>query len=676
MQAGPATGPAESEAGGSAERLADVRGAASRVQRGPITLLRRFAPGRRFLAFLTAGALFLSAAAGPSAAFELFGLKFFEPDDDKVAVVPDAQPYTLDFSVPGADDELVEAIEQASALVREAERPPPGTAGLLARARGDYGRILAALYATGRYGGTIRILVQDAPVESLRPDVVLPDPVPVSVTVEPGPVFRFGEIVIDGLPPAVMTEEDEEALELDDWELVEGEEARSGAILAAEGRLVEVWRQRAYPKAAVPVRNVVADHATNTVDVSLAVRPGPPAQLGVVGVTGTERMDAEFVRYMTGIAPGEPYDPDTLERARERLQRLGVFSSVAVEEDAAVGADGILPIMFRVSERKRRVIGGGAAYSTLEGATLEAYWMHRNLFGRAESLRFDASVSRIGAEEFSGLNYLLATTFRKPGVFTPDADFTLRLAGEREFVETYESRTVSAKAGFERQFTEELRGSIALNVEYSEIEDAFGRNEYAIVSLPGRLDYDGRDNKLDPTEGLRGTFDAEPLVDVAGSTVALVARGSLSGYLSLAEDDRMVLAARGALGSIVGGELEDIPATRRFYLGGGGSIRGYEYRTVGPQRRGEVVGGLSFWETSLEMRFRLTEQIGLVPFIDAGAAYEDSFPSFAEGVRFGAGLGLRYHTPLGPLRLDVATPLNPRSGDPSVALYVGLGQAF
>ncbi len=513
-------------------------------------------------------------------------------------------------------------------------------------------------------------------MESLRPDVVLPDPVPVAVTVEPGPVFSFGEIAIDGLPQGAMTEEDEDALELDDWELVEGEEARSGAILTAEGRLVEVWRQRGYPKAAVPSRQVVADHATQTVDVNLSVHPGPPAQLGVVGVTGTERMDAEFTRYMTGIEPGEPYDPDTLKRARERLQRLGVFSSVAVEEAAAVGPDGILPVTFRVSERKRRVIGGGASYSTLEGATLEAYWMHRNLFGRAESLRFDAAVSRIGAEELSGLNYLLATTFRKPGVFTPDTDFTLRLAGEREFVETYESLTVSAKAGFDRQFTEELKGSIALNVEYAEVEDAFGENEYMIVSLPGRLEYDGRDNKLDPTEGLRGTLDAEPLVDFAGSTVALVARGSLSGYLSLAEDDRMVLAARGALGSIVGGDLEDIPATRRFYLGGGGSIRGYEYRTVGPRLGDEVVGGLSFWEASLEMRFRLTRQIGLVPFVDAGAAYEDSFPDFAEGVRLGAGLGLRYHTPLGPLRLDVATPLNPRDNDPSVAFYVGLGQAF
>jgi translocation and assembly module TamA len=138
----------------------------------------------------------------------------------------------------------------------------------------------------------------------------------------------------------------------------------------------------------------------------------------------------------------------------------------------------------------------------------------------------------------------------------------------------------------------------------------------------------------------------------------------------------VVLAGRAALGSIIGGSLEDIPANRRFFLGGGGSIRGYEYRSVGPRFGDEVVGGLSFWEASVETRFRVTERIGIVPFLDAGAAYPESIPDFSEDIRVGAGLGLRYNTGLGPLRFDVAVPLTPQADDPSVAFYVGLGQAF
>ena len=641
---------------------------------GPAILLRN----ARLLAPAAGVLLLVSAALAPAFAFEIFGRKFFEAnDDEEVAVVPDAQPYTLDLTVEGGDEDLTEAIRKASALVREENRPPPpGTAGLLARARGDYGRIVAALYANGRYGGTIDIRVQGQPVDSIRPDVELPDPVPVSVRVEPGPVFRFGKIRIDGLPQAQMTREDRRALDLDSWELKEGAEARSGAILDSEGRLIDLWQQRGHPTAGVPTREIVADHRNQTVDVTLVVEPGPAAALGPVAITGTERMNPEFVRWMTGIRPGEPYDPDTLERARGRLQRLGVFSSVSLVEDEVVGADGLLPVTFNLSERKRRVVGGGASYSTVEGATLEAYWMHRNLFGRAESLRFDASVSRIGAEDLGGLNYAAATTFRRPGVFTPDTDFTLQLAGKREFVDTYESRVVSAKAGFEHRFSEELTASVLANVERSYVEDAFGDNQYLIVSLPAQLDYDGRDNKLDPTEGLRGTIHAEPLLELERSTLALAARGSLSGYRSFGEDDRMILAGRLAFGSIVGGSLEDIPANRRFFLGGGGSIRGYEYRSVGPRIDDEVVGGLSFWEASAEMRFRIAKNIGLVPFIDAGTAYEDPIPDFSEEIRVGAGVGLRYFTPLGPLRLDVATPLTRQEGDPNIALYVGLGQAF
>ena len=431
-------------------------------------------------------------------------------------------------------------------------------------------------------------------------------------------------------------------------------------MIETESRLIKVWRQRGHPKAAIVTRDVIADHRNSTVDVTLNVEPGPVASLGEPLVTGTDRVDPEFARYMTGIRPGEQYDPQKIARSRQRLQDLGVFASVSVEEGAGVGPDGVLPLTFVLTERKRHLIGAGASYSTIDGATLEGYWMHRNLFGHAESLRLDAELSGIGADDLEDFSYELATTFRRPGVFTPNTDATLKLEAEREDVDPYESTSFSGKVGLEHRFSPELLGSTALNGELDEIDDAFGNNEYLLVSLPSKLDYDGRDNRLDPTRGFRAILEAEPFADIKAGTLALVSEGGLAGYYGIGAEDRLVFAARGSLGTIVGGDIEEIPATRRFFLGGGGSIRGYEYRSVGPRENGEVVGGLSFFETSLELRFRVTDTIGIVPFIDAGAAYLDPIPDFSEEVRVGAGVGLRYYTPLGPLRLDVAVPLNPR----------------
>ncbi len=634
-----------------------------------------FVPGRRFLALLTAVMLFVVSASLPALAFELFGRKFFEKND-ATAVVPDAKPYTLEVKVADGDRDLEKAIRNASALARDLKKPPPGTAGLIARARGDYGRIVAALYGRGYYGGTIVITIEGQRAETLRPDATLPDKASVAISVDPGPLFKFGKITVDGMLPEPLTRREAKALDRKEWELEEGAVARSGAVLFAERRLIEAWRFHGHPKAAIAKREVIADHRTNLVDVTLVVAPGPQARFGEVTVTGTERIDPQYARFMTGITPGEPYDPNKLERARKRMQDIGVFASVGIVEGDTVGPDGLMPITFNLTERKRHLIGGGVSYATVDGATLEGYWMHRNLFGHAESLRFDAAVSRIFANDFTDLSYDLATTFRRPGVFTPDTDATLRLSAQREFVDTYESRTVAGRAGFEHRFNQKLTLSSAVNVEWDRIEDAFGRNRFLLVSLPTRLDYDARDNKLNPTEGLRGTLDAEPFTDILSGTVAVVAQGTISGYYAVGGNDRIVFAARGSAGSIVGADVQDVPATRRFYLGGGGSIRGYEYRSVGPKVGSDVIGGLSFLEASFEMRVRVTDTIGVVPFVDVGAAYDNPLPDFNEEFRIGAGIGLRYHTPLGPLRFDVAVPINRKSGDPHFAFYVGLGQSF
>jgi len=188
--------------------------------------------------------------------------------------------------------------------------------------------------------------------------------------------------------------------------------------------------------------------------------------------------------------------------------------------------------------------------------------------------------------------------------------------------------------------------------------------------------YDNRDNRLNPTSGFRVLAYAEPSYDIMSGAAFLKLKGEGAAYQSLDTASKFVLAERVVLGSIVGTSLEHVPADRRFYSGGGGSVRGYAYQGIGPKDiDNQPIGGLSFFETSVEMRIALTDTIGIVPFVDAGTVSTKSTPDFSD-MKVGAGVGLRYITPFGPLRIDAALPLNRDRGDPRFGIYAGIGQAF
>ncbi len=618
----------------------------------------------------------LCTPASPAAAFELFGLRLFEPPAGQSEIVENPQTYEASIRFVGESDRDVEkAVKSASALVRQQPRPPSGTAGLLGRARGDLRRILAALYGQARYGGAIAIMIGGKPIQSVSAAVALPDAVPVEIVVTPGPVFQFGSIRIDQAPDfaSAHTSSLKTPSELG---LIRGAPARSSVILAAEASLVDGWRQLGHPKAAIVSRDIVADHRAKTLDVTIAVQPGPLSAFGAVSVRGTERMNPAFVARQSGLEAGKRYDPDDLETARDRLHRLEVFRSVTFAE-ADVVTGGFLPIDIEVRERKPRVFGAGVAYSTVDGGQLEAYWIHRNLFGQAERLKIEGLVGGLASTEGDTPDYRLAATLTKPGVFTPDTDVTFKVSGFREETDNVVERTVKAEAGLTHRFSNTLTGSAGVAIEQSEITDAFGTNSFTILSLPSELVRDTRDNATNPTSGYRAGVTVEPFTDIRSGTTAVRATAFASAYRALDSDGRVVLAGRALAGSVNGAGLMAIPENRRFFAGGGGSVRGYGYRNIGVPGPGDtIVGGRSLVEGSLELRARITEAIGIVPFVDAGAVSASSGLSGFGDLKVGAGVGIRYHTPLGPIRADIAVPLDPGPDDPDWGLYVGIGQAF
>ncbi|WP_309086064.1 autotransporter assembly complex family protein [Chelativorans sp.] len=616
-------------------------------------------------------------APAPALALEIFGLRLFERDRPEDEVIGTPQPYTVDFVVQGEEDGIERTLRRASRLWGGRDEPASGAAGLIATARGDYRRLLNALYADARYGGTISITIDGREAADLPPDAELASPAAVRVSIDPGPLFHFAEAGIVNQAPPARNRRDRVENPVDEGFRI-GEPARSGVIIGAGQLAEEAWRQQGHAKATVVERRVTAEHPSNTIDAELVVDPGRYAVFGPVSVTGTERMDPGFVARQTGIQPGKEYDPDDLREARDNLTRLDVFRSARVQEAETIGPDGTLPIQVILQERLPRRFGAGGSFSTVDGLGLEAFWLHRNLFGRAERLRIEGKVAGIGAtidpEDFT---YRTGVTFTKPGIYTPKTDLVASLFGDREVLDIYTRTGVTAELGITHGFTDELTGRFVLRGGYAEFEDdVFGIRDFVTVGFLGGIAYDSRDNAADATEGIFTELTVEPFYEFnyGNAAVRMVADGR--AYYSFDEEDRFVVAGRVRLGAVVDPPIEETPPDRLFLAGGGGSVRGYEYRSIGVETPLGTVGGRSLIEASAELRVRVTRSIGLVAFADAGYVGESAVPDFSEDLRIGVGAGLRYLTGFGPIRLDVAVPLDPREDDPAVAFYVGIGQAF
>ena len=619
-----------------------------------------------------------SVALTPHAsAFEIFGLKLFEDqaDKDADAVVADPQPYSVEVSVsePGTPEN---AVRNASALVADADEPASGAAGLLAKARGDYRRILAALYDEGYYGGSISILVGGREASGLPPDVNLPDPVAVSIMVNPGPLFRFNRVEIINQAP-LTPDPNDFVKPPSSLGYGAGEIAKSSVVLKAEALALEAWRQQGYAKAEIANREVVADHGHSSVDVVITVNPGAKTAFGDIAVSGTERMDPEFTRWMTGITPGQEYDPDDLELAQKRLDRLEVFSAARLQAADGIGADGLLPYNLIVQELPGRRFGLGATYSTIDGLGIEGFHLWRNLFGHAERLRLDAKIASIAFPiDTAQFDYQFGGTFTKPGIFTPDTDLVAAISAERTLYPTYTETSATARLGLNHTLTDQISFEGGVEYERSRFDDVFGTRDFSLAGLYGGITFDSRDDALNPTSGFYASANVEPFYEFNYGNPA--ARVVLEGrtYFGFSEDDQFVLAGRLKAGALIGPDLAEIPPDKLFFAGGGGSVRGYGFKSIGVDNgTGTVTGGRYLLEASLEARAKVTKDIGIVGFLDGGYVAADRFPGL-EDLKLGAGVGVRYFTGLGPLRLDLAIPLNKRAGDPDYAIYVGIGQAF
>lgn len=402
------------------------------------------------------------------------------------------------------------------------------------------------------------------------------------------------------------------------------------------------------------------------------IRHGPRANFGAPVIEGNETVNDTVIDRAIAWKQGECFQQPRVESTSTRLIESQLFASVDVIPAQMPDANGDVPMHITVKERVARSIAAGVEYSTDEGMGVYSSWEHRNLLGEAEKLNTSLSL----AERKQALKGI----FRVPAFMQDNQVLVLSSSIRHESLDAYNALTFEGNAGIERRISKHLKAGLGVGYTLSQTEDVLtGKNNYALLSFPGFVEYDTRNDVMDPREGLLGRLSATPYTETVGDGgqfLKLLATGQ--HYLS---SDSIALkptfASRLSIGSIYGGKGDNVPADIRYYAGGGGSVRGYSYQSLSPYFRDEPIGGSSMIEASGELRLRFTEEFGGVLFVDAGNAYASATPDFSEALYVGAGTGVRYYSPIGPLRFDIAFPLNGDDiGEDSYQFYVSLGQAF
>lgn len=581
---------------------------------------------------------------------------------------PVAMAQDVRLSAPGAEEALLDRLRAASLLLREAEGPRTAQ-DLVAAARADYGRLVAALYSAGHFAPVVRISLDGREAARIP---AFGEPVSVSqvtITVEPGPVFRLGAAEIGPLATDTDLPGDFRT----------GGPASTGLLREATAAAIDGWRAAGHATAAVAGQDITARNPDAVLDVRVRIDPGRPVRFGQLVPAGQDRMRPERILEIAGLPDGAAFSPDTLERVEGRLRDTGVFSAIALEE-GDVGPDGRMDIAATLVESPLRRFGAGAEISTDDGARISAYWLHRNLFGGAERLRIDGVISGIGSEgvstqELRGVDATLGLRFSRPATFTADTTFYAEAFASRLDEPAFTLTTIGAEAGVEHRFTRLLTGSLGLGVSYFDIEDGFDDRDVVLVTLPAGLTWDRREDPLDARRLFYVGAEVTPFASDNGNAGAR-ALVDARVYLGFGEERSSRVASRLQIGSVVGGDIAAIPPSFLFFSGGAGTVRGQEYQSLGATQDGRASGGRGFLGLSTEFRQDIGEtNFGLVAFADAGFIGADSLGGSGDW-HAGAGLGLRYDTPFGPIRVDLATPVRGAGVGEDIYLYIGIGHAF
>jgi translocation and assembly module TamA len=549
----------------------------------------------------------------------------------------------------------------ALSALKLGEGKPANTAQIDRRAREDRDLLEQILRTAGYYDAQI-----DAEVENGKENKLL-----VRFSVTPGPLYRFQNVTVDGLD---STNEKGAAFSKT-FGVGPQDAVDADAILAGRQALEKSLKDSGYPFAKVAEPEIVIDHDTLAGNLSMKVESGGVRRFGEIRVQSENPpFDAKHVATIARFRAGQPYDQTRIDDLRRAIVATGIVGAVDIKPVPGKTSD-TADIEIGLEPAPLRTIAGELGYGTGEGLRAEVSWTHRNLIKPEGAVTLRAV---IGTREQAGGIVLRQSNFRRR-----DHVLNARLSVSNINRQAFNARTVEVATNLERQsniiwqkrWTWSVGSELIATDEQDVTSGGLGtRQTYFVGALPLSVGYDRSDDLLDPTKGFRLSLRVSPELSLRGQAFGYL-RGQIDGSAYFPAGDRTVLAGRIRVGTIIGASAAGLAPSRRFYSGGGGSVRGFGYQSIGPRDAfNDPIGGRSLAEFALEARVRFGD-FGIVPFIDGGNIYSRSTPSL-NGFRYGAGLGARYHSSFGPIRIDIGTPINPRKGDSPVTIFVSLGQAF
>jgi len=596
------------------------------------------------------------------------------------AFAADPLPYTVTLPSTG-NGALDAALSASSQLQSLRSRAPAGPFAVISRARQDIPRLLTALQSFGYYQSSVTITIAGSGLE----DPTLPDrlqalpaapPVPIDIKITEGPLYRLRHVALDGaVPPAAAHA----------FTLQPGQPAIAATVLGAGAAVLTALRENGYAFATVPPPDAVDIPADHALDITYHVTAGPRVDIGPITIAGLQRVNDSYVRRRLLLKTGQLYRPSAIDAARTDLLAVGVFSGVVVRTAPAPDATGTIPVIFDVTERPRHAVTFNIAYSTDLGGSAGVTWTHRNLFGNAEQLSLGAAITGLGGTADKGVGYNVTATLTKPDFLRRDQSLSFNLGALKQYLDAYDQTAETAGVTLSRKLSKEWTVSLGTTVERETIIQEAVTRDYTLLGLPiaAKFDSTGLANPLDDaTHGIRAALSATPTESLGTpSATFVILQASASTYLDLAsiglsKPGSSVFALRGLVGSAEGASAFDLPPDQRFYAGGSSTVRGFKYQTVGPLFPDtNPQGGAAIDAATIEFRQRVWHDIGAAVFADAAQVTSAGGP-FEGTLREGVGTGLRYYTPIGPVRVDIAIPLNKPPGGDVFELYLGLGQAF